>query len=270
MQRRGFLLAAEVRTGASGAAAATRQPARAEGTLLGLALPDKPSIAVMPFENLSGDPAQDYFADGMVEDIITGLSRIKWVFVIARNSTFICKGQPVDVKRVGRELGVRYVLEGSVRKADEGAFGSVPNSWRRKPAFTFGRTATSSRLDDIFALQDEITLSVVGAIEPSLRDAEIERVKRKRPDNLDAYDLVLRALPHVYVGMPEEAAKAGAAAPSGRWRWRPTTPAPMACSPGATSSCSSEPASRRSTASRPFATLAQQSPMVATTQPRWP
>jgi adenylate cyclase len=172
-----------------------------------LPLPDKPSIAVLPFQNMSGDPEQDYFADGMVEDIITGLSRIKWLFVIARNSSFTYKGQPVDVKRVGRELGVRYVLEGSVRKADE----------RIRISAQLVETETGvhlwahrydSRLDDIFALQDEITLSVVGAIEPSLRDAEIERVKRKRPDNLDAYDLVLRALPHVYVAMPEEAAKA--------------------------------------------------------------
>ena len=207
VQRRGFLLAAEVRTGASGAAAATRQHARAEGTLPGLALPDKPSIAVMPFENLSGDPAQDYFADGMVEDIITGLSRIKWLFVIARNSTFTYKGQPVDVKRVGRELGVRYVLEGSVRKADERVRISA-QLVEAETGIHLWAHRYDSRLDDIFALQDEITLSVVGAIEPSLRDAEIERVKRKRPDNLDAYDLVLRALPHVYVAMPEEAAKA--------------------------------------------------------------
>jgi TolB-like protein/Flp pilus assembly protein TadD len=207
VQRRGFLLAAEVWTGARGAAAATRQHARSEGTPPGLALPDKPSIAVMPFENLSGDPAQDYFADGMVEDIITGLSRIKWLFVIARNSTFTYKGQPADVQRVGRELGVRYVLVGSVRKADErvriGAqlveAASGIDLWAQR---------YDGRLGDIFALQDEITLSVVGAIEPSLRDAEIERVRRRRPDSLDAYDLVLRALPHVYAAMPEEAARA--------------------------------------------------------------
>ena len=207
VQRRGFLLAAEVRAEATGAAAATRRYPGAEDTLPGLALPDKPSIAVMPFENLSGDPAQDYFADGMVEDIITGLARIKWLFVIARNSTFTYKGQPVDVKRVGRELGVRYVLEGSVRKAGE----RVRISAQLVDADTgvhVWAQRYDSRLDDIFALQDEITLIVVGAIEPNLRDAEIERVKRKRPGNLDAYDLVLRALPHVYVGMPEEAAKA--------------------------------------------------------------
>ena len=178
-----------------------------ETEALALALPDKPSIAVLPFQNLSGDPEQEYFADGMVEDIITGLSRIKWLFVIARNSTFTYKSRPVDVKQVGRELGVRYVLEGSVRKAAD----------RVRITGQLIDTATGAhvwaerydrRLEDIFALQDEITLSVVGAIEPSLRDAEIERVKRKRPDSLDAYDLVLRAIPHVYVAMPEEAAKA--------------------------------------------------------------
>ena len=172
-----------------------------------LAPPDKPSLAVMPFTNMSGDPEQEYFADGIVEDIITGLSRIKWLFVIARNSSFIYKGQAVNVGRVGRELGVRYVLEGSVRKAGE----------RVRVSGQLIETETSvhlwaerydRRLDDVFALQDEITLNVVGAIEPSLREAEIERVKRKRPENLDAYDLVLRALPHVVPPMPAEAAKA--------------------------------------------------------------
>lgn len=172
-----------------------------------LALPDKPSIAVLPFQNLSGDPEQEYFADGMVEDIITGLSRIKWLFVIARNSTFTYKGRAVDVKQVGRELGVRYVLEGSVRKAADRVritgqlidASTGANVWAER---------YDRRLEDIFALQDEITLSVVGAIEPSLRDAEIERVKRTRPDSLDAYDLALRAIPNVYVAMPDEVGKA--------------------------------------------------------------
>jgi TolB-like protein len=172
-----------------------------------LAPPDKPSLAVMPFTNMSGDPEQEYFANGIVEDIITGLSRIKWLFVIARNSSFTYKGQAVNVGRVGRELGVRYVLEGSVRKAGE----------RVRVSGQLIETETSvhlwaerydRRLDDVFALQDEITLNVVGAIEPSLREAEVERVKRKRPENLDAYDLVLRALPHVVPPMPAEAAKA--------------------------------------------------------------
>jgi TolB-like protein len=207
VQRRGFLFAADVTTRASEVADAAQRNARSEGAPSGLALPDKPSIAVMPFHNLSGDSAQDYFADGMVEDIVTGLSRIKWLFVIARNSSFTYKGQAVNVKRVGRELGVRYVMEGSVRKAGE----RVRISAQIVEAATgvqLWAQRYDSLLDDIFALQDEITLSVVGAIEPSLRDAEIERVKRKRPGNLDAYDLVLRALPSAYVAMPEHAAKA--------------------------------------------------------------
>jgi adenylate cyclase len=172
-----------------------------------LTLPDKASIAVLPFQNLSGDPEQEYFADGIVEDIITGLSRIKLLFVIARNSTFTYKGRSVDVKQVGRELGVRYVLEGSVRKAAD----RVRITGQLIDAATGAHVWAERydrRLEDIFALQDELTLNVVGAIEPSLREAEIERVKRKRPDNLDAYDLVLRAIPHVYVAMPEEAVKA--------------------------------------------------------------
>jgi adenylate cyclase len=147
-----------------------------------LALPDKPSIAVLPFQNLSGDPEQDYFADGMVEDIITGLSHIKWMFVIARNSTFVYKGQSIDVKKVGRELGVRYVLEGSVRKAGD----RVRITGQLIDASTGAHVWAERydrRLEDIFALQDEITLNVVGAIEPTLRQAEIERVKRERPDN---------------------------------------------------------------------------------------
>jgi adenylate cyclase len=172
-----------------------------------LSLPDRPSIAVLPFQNMSGDPEQDYFVDGMVEDIITGLSRIKWLFVIARNSTFTYKGRAVDVKQVGRELGVRYVLEGSVRKAGD----------RVRITGQLIDTATGAHVwaerydrkaDDIFALQDEITLSVVGAIEPSLRLAEIERVKRKRSDSLDAYDLVLQAQHDVYSRTPERATKA--------------------------------------------------------------
>ena len=172
-----------------------------------LPLPDQPSIAVLPFQNLSGDPQQDYFADGVVEDIITGLSRIKWLFVIARNSSFTYKGRAVDVKQVGRELGVRYVLEGSLRKAGE----RVRISAQLIEAETNGHLWAERYdrpLENIFALQDEITLSVIGAIEPSLREAEIERVKRKRPDNLDAYDFVLRALPHVTAAMPDDAAKA--------------------------------------------------------------
>jgi adenylate cyclase len=172
-----------------------------------LTLPSKPSIAVLPFQNLSGDPEQDYFADGMVDDIITGLSRIKWLFVIARNTTFTYKGRAVDVKQVGRELGVRYVLEGSVRKAVD----RVRVTGQLIDAETGAHVWAERydrKADDIFALQDDITLSVVGTIEPSLRQVEIERVKRKRSDNLDAYDLVLQAQPDVYSRIPEQCAKA--------------------------------------------------------------
>jgi TolB-like protein/tetratricopeptide (TPR) repeat protein len=172
-----------------------------------LSLPDKPSVAVLSFSNLSGDPEQDYFADGMVDDIITGLARINWLFVIARNSTFTYKNRAVDVKQVGRELGVRYVLEGSVRKA--GA--SVRVTCQMIDATT-GAHVWAERYErsseDVFALQDEIALSAVGAIAPSVRRAEIDRVKRKRPDSLDAYDLVLRAQLDVDSGMPERVAKA--------------------------------------------------------------
>jgi len=170
-------------------------------------LPEKPSIAVLPFTNISGDPEQDYFADGMVEDIITGLSRIKWLFVIARNSTFVYKGRAIDVKQVGRELGVRYVLEGSVRKSADRVrvtgqlidVASGTHIW----ADRYDRA-----LDDIFALQDKLTISVIGAIEPTLRQAEIERARRKRPNSLDAYDLYLRALPFAFTAMPGDADKA--------------------------------------------------------------
>ena len=172
-----------------------------------LALPDKPSIAVLPFQNLSGDPEQEYFADGMVEEIITALSRIRWLFVIARNSTFTYKGQAIDVKRVGRELGVRYVLEGSVRKAG----GRVRITAQLIDATTgvhLWADRFDGSLEDIFDLQDKVAISAAGVIEPRLREAEIERARRKRPESLDAYDLYLRALPFAYTSMPEEADKA--------------------------------------------------------------
>jgi adenylate cyclase len=169
-----------------------------------LPLPDRPSIAVLPFTNLSADPEQDYFADGVVEDIISGLSRIKWIFVIARNSSFAYKGRPMDVKQVGRELGVRYVLEGSVRKSSNRIritaqlidTGSGAHIWADH---------YDTALGDLFAVQDELTISVVGVIEPTLRKAEIERARRKRPDSLDAYDLYLRASPFAFTAMPQDA-----------------------------------------------------------------
>ena len=169
--------------------------------------PDRPSIAVLPFDNLSGDREQDYFADGIVEEIITGLSRIKWLFVISRNSTFIYKGKPIDVKTVGRELGVRYVLAGSVRRSGNHVrvTGQLINS---ETAAHVWADRYDGTLDDIFTLQDEMTMSVVGAVEPTLRRAEVERARRKRPENLDAYDLYLRALPFTSAAMPQNADKA--------------------------------------------------------------
>lgn len=174
---------------------------------LGPSLPEKPSVAVLPFSNLSGDPQQEYFADGMVDDIITGLARIKWLFVIARNSTFSYKGRAVDVKQVGRELGVRYVLEGSVRKSGRSVRVTAQMIDASTGAHVWAERYDRSS-DDIFALQDEIALAAVGAIAPSVRKAEIERVRRKRPDSLDAYDLVLQAQPDVDSGMPEQVTRA--------------------------------------------------------------
>jgi adenylate cyclase len=170
-------------------------------------LPDKPSIAVLPFQNISGDPEQEYFADGMVEEIITGLSRIKWLLVISRNSSFIYKNKPVAVKEVADKLGVHYVLEGSVRKSGN----RVRITAQLIDAKTGGHLWAEQYdrlLEDVFDMQDEITMSVIGAIEPGLRKAEIDRVKRQRPGDLNAYDLVLRSLPSVYAVMPKEAAKA--------------------------------------------------------------
>jgi TolB-like protein/tetratricopeptide (TPR) repeat protein len=158
-----------------------------------LPLPDKPSIAVLPFENMSGDPEQEYFADGIVEEIITAISRVRWLFVIARNSSFIYKGRAVDVRQVGRELGVRYVLEGSVRKA--------ANHLRITGQLIDATTGAhlwadrfDGTLEDVFDLQDQVTTSVVGAIAPKLEQAEIERAKRKPVGNLDAYDCYLRGM----------------------------------------------------------------------------
>jgi TolB-like protein len=162
-------------------------PARADN------LSDRPSIAVLPFTNLSGDPEQEYFADGIVEEIITALSRIRWLFVIARNSSFTYKGRAIDLKQVGRELGVRYVLEGSVRKALN----------RVRIAGQLIDTSTGAHLwadrfegnlEHIFDLQDQVAANVVGAVAPKLELAEIERAKRKPTDSLDAYDYFLRGM----------------------------------------------------------------------------
>ena len=180
------------------------QPVRVYGVRLDstpantiLTLPDKPSIAVLPFQNMSGDPEQEYFADGMVEDIITELSRFRNLFVIARNSSFTYKGRAVDVKQVGRELGVRYVLEGSVRKS--------ANRVRITGQLIDAGTGThlwadrfDGSLEDIFDLQDQVTTSVVNAIAPRLEKAEIERASRKPTDSLEAYDYYLRGIEHIH------------------------------------------------------------------------
>ena len=172
-----------------------------------LALPDKPSIAVLPFQNMSGDPEQEYFADGIVEDIITALSRFKSLFVIARNSSFTFKGRAVDIKEVGRRLGVRYVLEGSVRKAS----GKVRITGQLIDAIT-GAHLWADRferdLTDVFALQDEVTLAVVSAIQPKINQTEIEMATRRRPENLTAYDFYLRAMPQYYLATREGLAEA--------------------------------------------------------------
>jgi len=177
---------------AAGIAAASTPSFRADHEVAKpLPLPDKPSIAVLPFQNMSGDPEQEYFADGMVEEIITALSRFKSLFVIARNSSFTYKGKAVDIKQVGRELGVRYVLEGSVRKAGnrlritgqliDAASGA--HLWADK---------FEGELLDVFDLQDKVATSVVGAIAPRLAAADAEFAKRKSPENWDSYDFYLR------------------------------------------------------------------------------
>jgi adenylate cyclase len=173
-------------------AAASTGPAKAAAESAPAPL-EKPSIAVLPFQNMSGDPEQEYFADGMVEDIITALSRFKSLFVIARNSSFTYKGKAVDIKQVGRELGVRYVLEGSVRKA-----GNRVRITGQLVEAAAGRHLWADKFDgaleDVFGLQDQITTSVVGVLAPTLEQAEIERAKQKPTDRLDSYDLYLRGM----------------------------------------------------------------------------
>ena len=196
LPRKGFRFVGPVRE-AQGPAGATVTGNLEEEPKRALPLPDKPSIAILPFTNLSSDPEQEYFADGMVEDIITALSRFKALFVIARNSSFTYKGRAADVKQVGRELGVRYVLEGSVRKAAN----------RVRITGQLVDTATGAHLwaerfdgglGDIFDLQDQVTESVVGAIAPAVEKAEIERARRKPTESLDAYVLYLRGLAAFY------------------------------------------------------------------------
>ncbi|MGF9764414.1 adenylate/guanylate cyclase domain-containing protein [Microvirga sp. 0TCS3.31] len=161
-----------------------------------LPLPDKPSIAVLPFTNMSGDPEQEYFVDGISEDLLTALSRIRWLFVTARNSTFAYKGKPTNVKQIGRELGVRYVLEGSVRRA-----GSRLRVTAQLIEAEHGGHIWAERYDrdilDLFEVQDEIASSVAGAIEPQLVAAEANRVERRLPNDLKAWECTVRAVPYI-------------------------------------------------------------------------
>ena len=177
--------------------AASEGAARPPGRPTPLTLPDKPSIAVLPFTNLSGDPEQEYFADGLVEDIITALSRVRSFFVIARNSSFTYKGRAVDVRQVSRELGVRYVLEGSIRKAGSRLriAGQLVDGITRRHVWA---DRFEGDISDIFELQDKVTESVVGAVEPTIRLEEIRQARTKPTSSITAYDLYLRALPGFY------------------------------------------------------------------------
>ena len=206
ISRKGFRFVGEVKEAPSHSATnltgtqTAPDPAEADAAVPdALPLPDQPSVAVLPFLNLSGDPEQDYFADGVVEDIIGALSRMRWLFVIARNSSFTYKGRAVDVKQVGRELGVRYVLEGSVRKA-----GNRVRVTGQLIDATAGAHLWAERFDrtleDIFDLHDELATSVVGAIAPQLERAEIERAKHKPTEKLDAYDTYLRGMASFHRG----------------------------------------------------------------------
>ncbi|HEY7188652.1 MAG TPA: winged helix-turn-helix domain-containing tetratricopeptide repeat protein [Vicinamibacterales bacterium] len=207
LHKRGFRFVGDVEEVAAAAAVAAAEaapapPAAKDAPQLvpstePLPLPDKPSIAVLPFQNMSRDPDQEYFADGLTEDIITGLSRQRWFFVIARNSSFTFKGQAVDVRDVATQLGVRYVLEGSVRKAENrvrvtGQLIDAANGnhlWAER---------YDRELADIFALQDEITTRVIGSVGPQILVAEAARVRRKPPQSIDAWDLVMQAVPHMW------------------------------------------------------------------------
>jgi TolB-like protein/tetratricopeptide (TPR) repeat protein len=198
--RKGLRFVGEVQPGAEADApplAAVAADAPHEASRLALPLPDRPAIAVLPFLNMSGDPEQEYFSDGISEDIITALSKLRWFFVIARNSSFTYKGKAAHMKQVAGELGVRYVVEGSVRKVGERV-----RITAQLNDVTTGSHVWAERYDrdlaDVFAVQDEITNAIVAAIEPQLYAAENFRAQRKSPENMDAWDLVMRALSHYW------------------------------------------------------------------------
>src|SRR6516164_1912539 len=209
LRRRGYRFVGPVVTKSEALVPATLtvDAATRPAPMMALALPDKPSIAVLPFENLSGDAEQEYFVDGMVEEIITALSRIRWLFVIARNSTFTYKGQAVDVKQLGRELGVRYVLEGSVRKAGGRARITALLIDSLSGAHLWADRFDGS-LEEVFDLQDRVALSVAGFIEPALQAAEMRRSAARPTADLGAYDLYLRALAAFYPVSKERAFEA--------------------------------------------------------------
>jgi TolB-like protein len=193
--RKGFRFVGEVCAPADNAKLAAPSRDQRHESKLALPLPDRPAIAVLPFNNMTGDPQQDYFSDGISEDIITALSKLRWFFVIARNSSFTYKGKSVHLKQIGEELGVGYVLEGSVRKDGD----RVRITAQLSDVLT-GRHVWADRYDrnlaDVFAVQDEITEAIVAAIEPQLYAAENFHAQRKPPDSMDAWDLVMRALSH--------------------------------------------------------------------------
>ena len=205
LQRKGFRFVGSVRE-MRGPGYVAAPDDRGEPQTSALALPEKPSIAVLPFQNMSGDPDQDYFADGMVDEITTALSRFKFLFVIARNSSFTYKGKAVDIKQVGRELGVRYVLEGSVRKA-AGKIRIIGQLIDAATGIHLWADRFEGDLTDIFALQDRMTESVVSAVAPKMFQIEIGLAAR-RPNDLSAYDLCLRAVPHLTSRTPEGTAEA--------------------------------------------------------------
>jgi TolB-like protein/Tfp pilus assembly protein PilF len=195
--RKGFRFVSEVRVAGTAAAPAGAAEQSAEPARSALPLPDRPAIAVLPFTNMTDDPAQDYFSDGISEDIITALSKLRWFFVIARNSSFVYKGRAVHLKRIAEELVVGYVVEGSVRKVGD----RVRITAQLNDAAT-GSHIWAERYDrelaDVFAVQDEITEAIVAAIEPQLFAAENFRARRKTPDSMDAWDLLMRALSHYW------------------------------------------------------------------------
>ncbi|MEM8971368.1 MAG: adenylate/guanylate cyclase domain-containing protein [Pseudomonadota bacterium] len=181
--------------------------ANASGGEAALALPDKPSIVVLPFDNMSGDPSQEYFADGIVEAITAALANIRSFFVIARNTAFTYKGKHIDVRAVGQEIGVGYALEGSVQRAGNRIRITAQLIETQNGAHVWAQKFDGS-VDEIFELQDQITEQVAGSLQPSIHQAEIEKVRRKRPQDMGAYDLTMRALPHVWVLEKEESGKA--------------------------------------------------------------